>query len=76
MVAETYEELVFTDPTEAFRNRVTALAPAPLPASALSQHLPANPRAAALNELNTLTEARQKNAQILANLHAQLERYG
>ena len=76
VVAESYEEMVFSEPTEGFHSRVTAAPPNAVPANSLSQHFPANSVASAPQQLHTLNVARQKNAQIMANLQAQLTRYG
>lgn len=75
-MAESYDELVFSEPTEAFFNRISHAAPAAAAASSLSQHFPSNSLAFANQELQNITAARQKNAQILANMQAQLDRYG
>ena len=75
VVAESYEELVFSEPTEAFHSRVNAAQPAPVPATALSQHFPPDSSSFGAQELQTITAARQKNAQIMANLQNQLDRY-
>ena len=75
-MAESYDELVFSEPMEAFHSRVKAQAHASPPATSLSQHFPSNSLAFASQELQNVTVARQKNAQILASLQAQLDRYG
>ena len=75
MVAESYEELVFSEPLEAFHSRVTAMQPAAVPINALSQHFPSDLSASSAREIQLITAARQKNAQLLAALQSQLDRY-
>lgn len=75
IVAETYEEIVFNEPAEAFHSRLNTTKPAPAAATALSVHFPADSTSSALQELQNINTARQKNAQIMANLQAQLNRY-
>ncbi|KAK9810316.1 hypothetical protein WJX72_008474 [[Myrmecia] bisecta] len=70
VVAEEYEELVFSEPAEEFYNRVTNITPEPAPALSIAQYtLSFDPQL----ELQKIAVARQRVAHTKANIQRQLE---
>mmetsp|Transcript_9532 Transcript_9532/g.24183 ORF Transcript_9532/g.24183 Transcript_9532/m.24183 type:complete len:213 (+) Transcript_9532:264-902(+) len=70
VVHERYDEIVFSEPPEAFHARVTGAPAAPAPASTLAPYFEAH---SAKEELARIQAARHKAAQFKATLLRQLE---
>lgn len=65
MVSETYEEIVFSEPTEAFHKMVIPLAPKHAPQSPLIPHFPKHSDA---EEFAKISRAREKIANLVSSI--------